>query len=225
MKTNDAPSEIRSSMENSSLMWIPIHIKLRVCAVFCSLPTCSAVHPVSVRTTASSAFPLLVWRHEHPADELEIQETLRLLVFDCLVINEQNVMSKPLSKRYGVSFPSRAPHILAFVTKLNGTRSTETATVVLRPIRETDARVPAPTRRSALGVCPCPSRASPAHQPSPSIKIKQMRPSYHVEKVIKEDIPKVQHGNDGLIYTCAESGYVVGTDQRMYVSASAHIHH
>ena len=44
-----------------------------------------------------------------------------------------------------------------------------------------------------------------------------MELSYHVEKVIKEDIPKLQHGNDGLIYTCAESGYVVGTDQRMYV--------
>jgi mRNA guanylyltransferase len=49
-----------------------------------------------------------------------------------------------------------------------------------------------------------------------SIKIKQMELSYHVEKVIKEDIPKLQHGNDGLIYTCAESGYVVGTDERMY---------
>lgn len=50
-----------------------------------------------------------------------------------------------------------------------------------------------------------------------SIKIKQMVSSYHVEKVIKDDIPRLQHGNDGLIYTCAESGYVVGTDQRMYV--------
>jgi mRNA capping enzyme, catalytic domain len=48
-----------------------------------------------------------------------------------------------------------------------------------------------------------------------SIKIKQMELSYHVEKVIKEDIPRLQHGNDGLIYTCAESGYVVGTDERM----------
>ena len=44
-----------------------------------------------------------------------------------------------------------------------------------------------------------------------------MELSYYVEKVIKEDIPKLHHGNDGLIYTCAESGYVVGTDQRMYV--------
>lgn len=44
-----------------------------------------------------------------------------------------------------------------------------------------------------------------------------MELSYYVEKVLKEDIPRLQHGSDGLIYTCAESGYVVGTDQRMYV--------
>lgn len=46
-----------------------------------------------------------------------------------------------------------------------------------------------------------------------------MQPSYHVDKVIREDIPKLQHGNDGLIYTCAESAYVVGTDERMYALA------
>ena len=31
------------------------------------------------------------------------QETVRLLVFDCLVVDDQNVMSRPLDKRYGVS--------------------------------------------------------------------------------------------------------------------------
>jgi len=30
------------------------------------------------------------------------QETLRLLAFDCLVVDNENVMSKPLEKRYGV---------------------------------------------------------------------------------------------------------------------------
>jgi len=44
-----------------------------------------------------------------------------------------------------------------------------------------------------------------------------MELSYYVEKVLKEDIPKLQHGNDGLIYTCAETPYVVGTDERMFV--------
>lgn len=44
-----------------------------------------------------------------------------------------------------------------------------------------------------------------------------MELSYHVEKVIQEDIPRLKHGNDGLIYTCAASPYVVGTDERMLV--------
>lgn len=30
------------------------------------------------------------------------QDTLRYLAFDCLVVDEQNVMSRPLDKRYGV---------------------------------------------------------------------------------------------------------------------------
>jgi mRNA guanylyltransferase len=31
-----------------------------------------------------------------------LQETLRFLAFDCLVVDDQNVMSRPLDKRYGV---------------------------------------------------------------------------------------------------------------------------
>lgn len=31
------------------------------------------------------------------------QETLRYLAFDCLVVDGQNVMQRPLDKRYGVS--------------------------------------------------------------------------------------------------------------------------
>lgn len=42
-----------------------------------------------------------------------------------------------------------------------------------------------------------------------------MERAYAIEKVLKEDLPQLQHGNDGLIYTCAETGYVVGTDERM----------
>jgi hypothetical protein len=46
-----------------------------------------------------------------------------------------------------------------------------------------------------------------------------MERSYAIEKVLKEDLPNLQHGNDGLIYTCAESVYVPGTDERMLVSS------
>ena len=44
-----------------------------------------------------------------------------------------------------------------------------------------------------------------------------MELSYGIEKVFNEVIPKLQHGNDGLIYTCLQSPYVVGTDPKMYV--------
>lgn len=49
------------------------------------------------------------------------------------------------------------------------------------------------------------------------MRLKKMERSYAVEAVIKDVIPRLEHGNDGLIYTCAESGYVAGTDPRMSV--------
>lgn len=48
-----------------------------------------------------------------------------------------------------------------------------------------------------------------------SIKVKNVNLSYHVEKVFAEDIPALQHGNDGLIYTCATTPYTPGTDTNM----------
>jgi len=47
------------------------------------------------------------------------------------------------------------------------------------------------------------------------IQVKRMELSYYVEKVLKEDIPRLQHGADGLIYTCVDSPYVVGTDPKL----------
>lgn len=44
-----------------------------------------------------------------------------------------------------------------------------------------------------------------------------MNLSYGLEKVFNEDIPKLQHGTDGLIFTCLQSPYATGTDQNMYV--------
>lgn len=41
--------------------------------------------------------------------------------------------------------------------------------------------------------------------------------SYAIDKVVYEQIPALKHGHDGLIFTCAESSYVAGTDENMYV--------
>ena len=49
-----------------------------------------------------------------------------------------------------------------------------------------------------------------------SIKVKEISFSYHVEKVFNVDIPALQHGNDGLIYTCVSTPYTPGTDSNMW---------
>lgn len=51
-------------------------------------------------------------------------------------------------------------------------------------------------------------------------KVKDVKFSYHVEDVFNIDIPALQHGNDGLIYTCVNTPYAPGTDKNMYASAS-----
>ncbi|KAG6335849.1 hypothetical protein ID866_3239 [Astraeus odoratus] len=44
------------------------------------------------------------------------------------------------------------------------------------------------------------------------IKVKSISFSYGIEDVFRITIPSLQHGNDGLIYTCTETPYVPGTD-------------
>lgn len=39
--------------------------------------------------------------------------------------------------------------------------------------------------------------------------------SYAIEKVFRDVLPKLPHGNDGLIFTCRMSPYTFGTDQKI----------
>lgn len=48
-----------------------------------------------------------------------------------------------------------------------------------------------------------------------SIVHKTMELAYYLSLVLDKHIPALEHGHDGLIFTCAESGYVVGTDEMM----------
>ncbi|KAG5644219.1 hypothetical protein DXG03_008814 [Asterophora parasitica] len=100
------------------------------------------------------------------------QETLRMLCFDALVVDDQNVMAKPLDRRYG--------------------RLTEW---FFKPYARMMKDHP------HMG----------ASQPF-AIKVKEINFSYHAEKVFEVDIPALQHGNDGLIYTCVSTPYTPGTD-------------
>ncbi|GLB34648.1 putative second step of mRNA capping [Lyophyllum shimeji] len=105
-------------------------------------------------------------------DPVTKKETLRLLCFDCLVVNEMNVMSRPLDKRYG--------------------RLTEWFYKPYAKMMKDHPHIA-------------------TSQPF-DIKVKEINFSYHVEKVFNVDLPALQHGNDGLIYTCVSTPYTPGTD-------------
>lgn len=55
-------------------------------------------------------------------------------------------------------------------------------------------------------------------RPPFQVVLKPMELAYGVEKVVKQFIPKLLHGHDGLIFTCCGSGYITGTDEMMYVT-------
>lgn len=45
--------------------------------------------------------------------------------------------------------------------------------------------------------------------------VKKMELGYGSPMVLKETVPRLEHGNDGLIFTCITSGYTFGTDEKM----------
>ena len=45
------------------------------------------------------------------------------------------------------------------------------------------------------------------------VVVKKMEKAYGIEMMFRDVLPKLQHGNDGLVFTCRTSQYVVGTDQ------------
>ena len=51
-------------------------------------------------------------------------------------------------------------------------------------------------------------------QPPFQVKVKRMDLSYGIEHVLAR-MPELEHGNDGLIFTKLNSGYVFGTDQNI----------
>lgn len=98
---------------------------------------------------------------------------LRFYAFDCLVLHGENIMQKPLGKRYA-------------------------------RLRDW---VVAPLKRSQRAIVEW-AEAAPF-----DIVVKEQELSYYTDRVMNVHIPKLQHGHDGLIFTCAESAYVPGTDE------------
>ncbi|EPQ27951.1 uncharacterized protein PFL1_04278 [Pseudozyma flocculosa PF-1] len=53
-----------------------------------------------------------------------------------------------------------------------------------------------------------------ARQPF-EVQVKKMDLSYGIQTVWYDVVPNLKHGNDGLIFTCLNSGYVMGTDPKI----------
>ncbi|CAK5264663.1 unnamed protein product [Mycena citricolor] len=98
-------------------------------------------------------------------------QTLRFLAFDCLVVNDQNIMSRPLDKRYG--------------------RLKEW---FYKPFARMKVDHPQVAQSHLF-----------------DIRVKDVKSSYNAEQVFME-MPHLQHGSDGLIYTCVNARYSPGTD-------------
>ncbi|BEI85152.1 hypothetical protein CcaverHIS002_0505530 [Cutaneotrichosporon cavernicola] len=105
-------------------------------------------------------------------DPLTKNQTLRFYAFDCLVLGGENIMTKPLVKRYA-----------------------RLRDWVIAPMKRALQRFP-----EWKGSAPFEILAKPQEL------------SYCVRQVLETHIPNLQHGHDGLIFTCAESEYVTGTD-------------
>ena len=55
------------------------------------------------------------------------------------------------------------------------------------------------------------TEGNPRHR----VKLKPMELAYGIQAVFLEHLPRLQHGNDGLIFTGAEAPYTPGTDHHM----------
>jgi mRNA guanylyltransferase len=47
------------------------------------------------------------------------------------------------------------------------------------------------------------------------VEFKEQQFTYHLDVVFNEIIPKLKHGNDGLIFTAVNAPYMMGTCKKM----------
>jgi len=50
---------------------------------------------------------------------------------------------------------------------------------------------------------------------------KSMQFAYGIDMMFREVLPRLAHGNDGLIFTSLAAEYICGTDPHMYVLISS----
>lgn len=100
---------------------------------------------------------------------------LRYYAFDCLVLHGENIMQKPLIKRYA-----------------------RLRDWFIAPIKKAQHLYPEWKTNAPFDIV---------------AKLQEL--SYSTAQVLNVHIPNLQHGHDGLIFTCAESVYAPGTDENI----------
>ncbi|KAF2862422.1 mRNA-capping enzyme subunit alpha [Piedraia hortae CBS 480.64] len=105
------------------------------------------------------------------------ERKLVYFIFDLLAVNGENIMGKPLSKRY-----ARAQQLYSTYKRY-----------AEHPDYRQDVRDWQPFE----------------------LQLKKMETPYAAEMMFRDKIPNLQHGNDGLIFTCVVTPYVSGTDQHI----------
>lgn len=100
------------------------------------------------------------------------REVLMFLIFDCLCLDGNNIMDRPLDIRLG--------KVSAFVYE---------------PWKAFAKQYPEDVEAQPF-----------------QFQLKKMELPYGTEMMFKDILPKLPHGNDGLIFTCKSTPYVAGTD-------------
>lgn len=103
------------------------------------------------------------------------QTVKKFLVFDCLVMAKQNMMTRTLDKR-----------LAYFKDKLYS------------PYKALCAKFPDDAKEFMF-----------------RLEEKKFQLGYGVELMVKQEVPKLMHGSDGLIFTCRETPYKFGTDENI----------
>lgn len=103
------------------------------------------------------------------------REVMKYLVFDCLVMDGQDIMKRSLDKR-----------LAYFLEKL------------YKPLTMLKKKFPEDASAFIFAV-----------------EQKSFQFAYGTEMLFKTILPSLQHGNDGLIFTCRETPYKFGTDEHI----------
>src|SRR5271169_2014492 len=125
-------------------------------------------------------------------------DQLKFLVFDALIVDGKNLMQRNLSNRLGV---------LHFYIMLIGSTLWSWC---LSHTRHMSNNIQWYSRMCLL----CKDRCGLSNF---RVEDKSMQFAYGIDMMFRDILPRLAHGNDGLIFTSLDGEYICGTDPHMYI--------